>query len=274
MNIFNEDCLQGMAKLPDKYIDFICADLPFGVMSYKQDKQVDLAEMWQQFKRILKPCAVVALFAAGKFTFTLAESNFEWYKYKFIWVKNFSTLFIHAKNRPLAKYEEILIFSGGTIQHASLSGNRMKYFPQGVKSCDIVKANGNGTVSLKGGKHSGDARKKFGGVYHTCPSNQAKLYREQLETGYPTDVLYFAAPYNGKRYHPNQKPTPLLEYLIKTYSQEGETVLDCTMGSGSTGVACVNTNREFIGYELDEGYFGVAKARIEKALREKAQRLF
>ena len=270
--IFNEDCLIGIKKLADSSIDFCLTDLPYGLMSYKQDKKINLAEMWQELKRILKPNGVVALFASGKFTIELAASNLEWYKYKWCWVKNFSTLFIHAKNRPLSRYEEILIFSGGVIAHAGQSENRMKYFPQGLKPAQIVKANGDGTICLRSCTHKGDARKKFGSAYHKSPSNVK--YREQDATNYPTDVLYFDAPYNVTRLHPNEKPVPLLEYLIKTYTREGETVLDCTCGSGSCGVACVNTNRNFIGYEIDKKFYDVAAERINKAVFEKSTRLF
>lgn len=272
MTVYNEDCLTGMMKLADNSIDFILSDLPYGLVSYKQDKKINIADMWQQFKRILKPCAVLALFASSRFTIELAASNFEWYKYKWVWIKNYSTLFIHSKNRPMSRYEEILVFSDGVIQHENHATRRMKYFPQGLKSATIIKANGNSTICLKNCKHKGDDRKKFGGVYHKSPSN--KIYREQDATNYPSDVLYYDAPYNGKKFHPNEKPVDLLEYLIRTYTQEGEVVLDCTMGSGSTGVACVNTNRNFIGYEIDEKFFSTAESRIEQALREKSQRLF
>lgn len=261
--IFNEDCLSGMMKLADSSIDFICTDLPYGLVSYKQDKKINLDEMWRQFKRILKPCAVVALFASSRFTIELAASNFEWFKYKWVWVKNFSTLFIHAKNRPLSRYEEILIFSEGVIQHENLSNRRMRYFPQGLKSANIIKANGDGTICLRNCKHKGDDRKKFGGIYHKSPSDT--IYREQEATNYPVDVLYFNAPYNNNRYHPNQKPVALLEYLIRTYTNEGDLVLDATMGSGSTGVACVNSDRNFIGYEIDSKFFALAEKRLQDA---------
>ncbi len=272
MKIYNEDCLTGMLELADNSIDFILSDLPYGLVSYKQDVKINLDEMWRQFKRILKPCAVVALFASSRFTFELAASNFEWYKYKWIWAKNYATLFIHSKNRPMSAYEEILIFSDGVIAHAGQSARRMKYFPQGLKSATIIKANGNGTICLRNGKHKGDDRKKFGGVYHYSPSD--KIYREQDATNYPSDILYFDAPYNGTKFHPNEKPVDLLEYLIRTYTNEDEVVLDATMGSGSTGVACINTDRDFIGYELDKKFYETAKSRIEKALREKSSELF
>ena len=272
MNIFNEDCLTGMKQLADSSVDFICTDLPYGLMSYKQDKRINLDEMWQEFRRILKPNCVVALFASSKFTIELAASNLDWYKYKFVWVKNFSTNFVNAKNRPLSKYEEVLIFSGGACVHKGQSERRMRYFPQGLKALKYEKVHGGNTICLSIHRHNKNAKKKFGATIHSSPSN-VEEYTQQWGN-YPTDVLYFDAPYNVKRNHPNEKPIPLLEYLIKTYSNEGETVLDATCGSGSCGVACVNTNRNFIGYELDKKYYDVASERINKAVFEKSTRLF
>lgn len=272
MKVYNQDCIEGMKRLSDKSIDFICSDLPYNMMSYKQDKAIDLNEMWEQFRRILKPRCAVALFASSKFTIELATSNMEWYKYKFVWVKNYSTNFVNAKNRPMSRYEEILIFSNGVPVHEGQSENRMKYYPQGLKAAQIIKENGGRTICLRGGRHKGDARKKFGGVYHKSPSNVK--YLEQTATNYPTDVLYFDAPNTNNRTHPNEKPVDLLEYLIKTYTNEGETVLDATMGSGSCAVACVNANRKFIGFEKDDTFFDTACERIRKVLTNKKLNLF
>jgi len=271
-NIYNEDCLEGMERLEDKSIDLIVTDLPYGLMSYKQDKRINLAEMWQEFKRILKPCCVVALFASSKFTIELAASNLDWYKYKFVWVKNFSTNFINAKNRPLSRYEEILIFSGGACVHANQTDNRMRYYPQGLKKVDTPYRHSGSTICMSSHRHNKYAKKKFGTTIHISPSN-VEEYTQQWGN-YPNDILYFDAPFNNKRFHPNQKPVALLEYLIKTYSNEGEVVLDATMGSGSTGVACINTNREFIGYEIDPEYYEAAKKRMIKACDDKAQELW
>lgn len=248
--IFNEDCLEGMKRLPDKSIDFILTDLPYNIMEYDRNKKpLDLNLLWQEFKRVLKPNCAVALFAAQRFTIKLAASNMDWYRYKWCWIKNTTCNFVNAKNRPLSKYEDVLIFSDGCVCHVSKSPNRMKYNPQGLKPCNI--------------KHT-DNHKKFAFAFGSRPSYE-RIYT-QTQTGYPTDVLYFDAPPNAGRFHPNEKPVDLLEYLIKTYTNEGETVLDATMGSGSTGVACVNTSRRFIGFELDEKYFNLAQERIEKAI--------
>ncbi len=266
-NIYSEDCIEGMKKLDDQSVDFILTDLPYGIMSYNADKKIDLSAMWEQFKRILKPRCVVALFANSRFTIELAASNFEWYKYKYVWIKNFSTNFVNAKNFPMRLYEEILIFSGGVPVHEGQSDNKMRYYPQGLKPATESKVHGVSTICLSSHRHNQNAKKKFGTTIHTSPSN-VKEYTQQL-TGYPTDVLCFDAPYNVKRLHPNQKPVPLLEYLIKTYSNEGETVLDATMGSGSTGVACINTNRNFVGYETNPEYYEAAKKRMVQAFNDK-----
>lgn len=132
IQIYNEDCLEGMKRIPDGSVDMVLTDLPYEITALPYDKQIDLAEMWTQFKRILKPYTAVVLFASGKFTHQLIASNFEQFKYKWIWRKNAPTLFVHAKNRPMSCYEEICVFSDGVINHASLSKKRMKYNPQGL----------------------------------------------------------------------------------------------------------------------------------------------
>ena len=266
-NIYSEDCIEGMKKLDDQSVDFILTDLPYGIMSYKADKKIDLSAMWEQFKRILKPRCVVALFANTRFTIELAMSNWEWYKYKYVWIKNFSTNFVNAKNFPMRLYEEILIFSGGVPVHEGQSDNKMRYYPQGLKPATESKVHGGSTICLSSHIHNKNAKKKFGTTIHTSPSN-VKEYTQQF-TGYPTDVLCFDAPYNNNRFHPNQKPVPLLEYLIKTYSSEGDLVLDATMGSASTGVACINTNRDFAGYETNPEYYEAAKKRMIQAFNDK-----
>ena len=331
--IFNEDCLEGMKKIADGSVDMILTDLPFNLTDCAWDKSaIDLAAMWAEFKRILKPYCSAVLFASGKFTHKLVASNWDWYKYKWIWVKNAPTMFVHAKNAPMRRFEEILVFSDGVINHKTVSTRRMKYNPQGLVDCDESKkidysekpsqlrAGGRGekwihnidkvsAVSLQSGKLKGNSKRdvhsevtcwggklkgnlqrgkdKFGdrpsrpyiktGEYATktqIHNPHPENFYIQEQTGYPSDVLNFNAEPNGKRFHPTQKPTDLLEYLIKTYTDEGETVLDATMGSGSTGVACVNTNRNFIGFELEENFFEIAEKRIAEAVAKREQSLF
>ena len=275
-SIYNEDCLEGMKRIPDGSVDLILTDLPYNATDCKWDKRViDLSAMWAEFKRILKPCSSAVLFASGKFTHKLIASNLDWYKYKWIWVKNAPTYFIHAKNAPMRKFEEILVFSDGSVNHASVSKRRMKYNPQGVVPCAVIKPN---TEKAKPSQirsnyiFHGQALRKFGSTYGQRPSNVNCYLQEQ--TGYPSDVLYYETVPPTKRQHSTQKPVALLEYLIRTYTNAGETVLDATMGSGSTGVACVNTGRNFIGFELDAGIFNTASERIEAALAAKTQELF
>lgn len=342
--ICNEDCLEGMKRLADNSVDCIVTDLPYNLTACAWDHGViDLAAFWEQVNRVLKPCCSAVMFSSGKFTHKLIASNFERYKYKWIWVKNAPTMFVQAKNAPMRKFEEICIFSDGSINHPSCTNRRMKYNPQGVVPCVIDKNNAgkvtptqlvagfgvvrtnstqsqvtayggklhrnndylaNGElkstqlrspfvhntdkvsdVSLQGGRLKGDvtyhctadwvqrnARKNFGGLVGQRPSNVAWYIQEQ--TGYPTDVLEFKAVANGKRLHPTQKPVDLLEFLIKTYTDEGEVVLDATMGSGSTGVAAINTGRKFIGFELEEKFFNIARERLEEAAHPSVQPLF
>lgn len=249
VKLFNNDCIEGMKNLADNSIDCIITDLPFNATACDWDKTViDLSKMWEQFKRIIKPCSSVLLFANGKFVYKLVNSNVDWFKYKWVWVKDTPTMFIHAKNAPMRKFEEILVFSDGVINHATVTKRRMKYNPQGLTSCEKSRT-GRG--------------KAMGTIVGKRPSQVDNYIQKQ--TGYPTDVIYYSSPHGTTRLHPSQKPTELLEFLIKTYTDEGDVVLDATMGSGSTGVAALNAKRNFIGYEIDEKYFNIAKERISKS---------
>lgn len=294
--IFNEDCVTGLKRIANNSVDCIICDLPYNLTECAWDKgAIDLDALWLQFKRILKPYNAAVMFASGKFTHKLITSNPEWYKYKWIWVKNAPTMFVQAKNAPMRAFEEILIFSDGVINHKTCTTRRMKYNPQGVVPCGeaVPYAAHISDVSLQGGKLKsndgkdkpsqlraggrGDVRthgckKRFQGIAGARPSHVDWYIQEQ--TGYPTDVLEFKVVPNGKRDHPTQKPVDLLEYLIKTYTNEGETVLDATFGSGSTGVACINTGRQFIGFETEKNFFDIAKKRIDDAIAKKEQSLF
>lgn len=266
IQLYNEDCLEGMKRIPDKSVDMVLTDLPYNITACTWDKDgIDVSVMWREIKRILKPQCSAVMFASSHFTNRLIASNEAMYKYKWIWVKNAPTMFIHAKNAPMRKFEEILVFSDGSINHASCSKRRMKYNPQGVVKTHLkVGARGKRTPSQL---HDGG----LGDFWRQAEKN-GYYYREA--TNYPCDVLCFDVVPTGKKVHPTQKPTKLLEYLIKTYTDKGETVMDITMGSGSTGVACVNTNRNFIGFELDKKFYVIAEKRIEEALIEQEQNLF
>ena len=322
--IFNEDCLEGMKRIPDNSIDMVCTDLPYNLTACKWDlTPIDLPAMWEQFKRILKPQCSAVMFASGKFTFKLVASNFEQFKYKWVWVKNVPTMFVQAKNAPMRKYEEICVFSDGVITHPTVTKRRMKYNPQGLIPCEVFKNNdgkdrpsqlragGRGERWTKTGEnatksqiHNPHPENVYVQEYTGYPSDVIESYNwrkgynwerrgrlkafggtygkrkchidcfTQEYTNYPADVLKFNALANGGRLHPTQKPVDLLEYLIRTYSNEGETVLDATMGSGSTGVAAINTGRNFIGFELEQKFFDIARKRIDDAIAAKAQSLF
>lgn len=268
-NIFNEDCLTGMSKIPDGSVDCIITDPPYNITACAYECEFDLAGFGKEARRVLKPCSVALIFASARFAIKAALSNFSEYKYDWVWVKNSPTFFVHAKNAPMRLTERILVFSDGAVNHASLSKRRMKYNPQGLIPIEPVSKAGN---KLTGSQLRSNGKNKFDNCYSKRPSH--KDFYVQEYTNYPTEVLNYAAPVNGKRNHPNEKPVDLLEYLIRTYSDAGETVLDATMGSGSTGVAAINTGRNFIGFETEEKYFEIAKDRISRAIEEKEQSLF
>ena len=231
------DCLKEMDKLIEQDIkcDAIITDPPYGTTACKWDSVIPFDEMWLRLNKLIKPNGAIVLFGSEPFSSALRMSNIKNYKYDWIWQKNNSGNFQIAKHQPLKKHEIICVFS---------SKGRANYYPQGLVDCNIEQSN-------KG---------KAGKLGHLGSEKKRDVYT-QRKTGYPNANLIFNRP--SKTVHPTQKPVALMEYLIKTYTNEGETVLDFTMGSGTTGVACVNTNRNFIGIENDEKYFEIAKNRIE-----------
>ena len=208
--------------------------------------------MWDQLKRIIKPNGAIVLFGAQPFTSVLVTSNLKMFKYCWVWVKNRPTGAQHSKNRPMAKHEDVCVFSSAPMGHASqLGSKRMHYNPQGVTDTGKTK-----TVKERGshGRHIGARPNQVGNTY-------------PVFTGYPATVLEFSK--EEAHDHPTQKPVALMEYLIKTYTNEGDTVLDFTAGSMSTAVACINTNRKCIMIERDEHYYNIGKDRVIKALQDK-----
>lgn len=250
------DCLEKMKDIEDKSIDAIICDPPFGTISCKWDNIIPFDELWKEYNRIIKDNGAIVLFCQQPFTSNLISSNIKYFKYMLYWEKSRPSGYVNAKLKPLKNVEEIAIFSKGTT--ANGSKNNMIYNPQNLKEVNIKwhrpKKYGNGK-----------------GVNTTRKSN--KTERDIKYGNYPRQILKFSNS-NHKMLHPTQKPVDLLEYLIKTYTNEGETVLDNTMGSGSTGVACVNINRKFIGIELDENYFNISCDRIDKTLKDKQQKLY
>lgn len=238
------DCLEVMKDIPDKSVDMILCDLPYGTTECKWDKFIDNKSMWEHYNRILKESGNIVLFASQPFTTKLIESNPKMFRYEIIWIKTRPTGFANANYRPMKKHENILIFTKASTSTAG--NNHATYNPQGLIERERkVKRTSRG--------------------YQGERQNSKDEYVSKF-TNYPTSIVEF--PSEGKTVHPTQKPVDLLEYLIKTYSNEGEVVLDNCMGSGSTGVACVNTNRRFIGIELDDKYFDVAKERIENTCNQ------
>tara|TARA_A100001201_G_C4020357_1_gene180409 strand:- start:3 stop:782 length:780 start_codon:yes stop_codon:yes gene_type:complete len=254
MKLYNGDCLEVMQDIPDNSIDFILTDLPYGTTACKWDNIIPYEPMWEQIKRIRKDNTAIALFGTEPFSTYLRLSNIDEYKYNWIWIKNKSAGFVQAKNMPLRKTENVDIFSNGGIIHKSLAqNNRMFYYPQNLKKVNKIHKRPN-TFSNENKNTVIGYRK-----------SHKKEFAIEYEN-YPNNILKYNNPHNVNSYHPTQKPVALLEYLIKTYTKDNEVVLDFTMGSGSTGVAAINTNRNFIGIELDRKYYNIAKERIDEKL--------
>lgn len=247
MILLNGDCLEVMKLIQDESVDMILCDLPYGTTGSKWDSTLPTDELWSEYRRIVSPNGVIVLFGTEPFATRIRSSALDLYKYDWIWRKTTITGFAHARNMPLRDYENIMVFSKSPIGHAKkLGAKRMPYNPQGLEAC-----------------HQVDLAHKTSTVLHpgTFANTMEKRYVRN-QTNFPRMVLDFKKNPKDSKYHVNAKPVPLLEYLVKTYTNEGDTVLDNCMGSGSTGVACQNTNRNFIGIELDENYFNVAKERL------------
>ncbi len=241
------DCLEVMKDIESGSVDAIITDPPYGTTACKWDSVIPFDAMWEQLNRIIKPTGAIVLFGSEPFSSALRMSNIKNYKYDWIWIKGVANGVQHARNMPLKKNELVSIFSDGGIKHAGQKG-RMTYNPQGVKPPTRKIT---GVESTKKSEHR---------LFRAC-TVEGKAYKG---SNYPNSILSYTNASNKERgLHPTQKPVALMEYLIKTYTNEAETVLDFTMGSGTTGVACKNLNRNFIGIELDENYFNIAKERIE-----------
>lgn len=241
IELIHGDCLIEMAKIPDKSIDCVICDLPYGTTACKWDVVIPFDKLWEQYRRIVKDNGVLLLFGSEPFSSMMRMSNLKMYKYDWVWEKSKATGYLNAKKRPLCAFENILVF----YKQPSTYNPQFKM----------------GTPYNKG------TALRLTDVYGS------QVAREVKSDGlrYPRSVIYFkTAESEGKVYHPTQKPVALLEYLIKTYSNEGDIILDNTMGSGSTGVACVNLNRHFIGIELDKKYFNIAKERICQVRKQKS----
>ena len=228
INLMHGDCLERMKEIPDGSVDMVLTDPPYGTTACKWDSVIPFEPMWEQLKRVTKKNGAIVMTASQPFTSALVMSNVKMFKYCWVWEKSKPTGHLNAKKQPLRKTEDVLVFYS----------DQCLYKPQGLSETDKMVSRTNR------------------GNYGPC----SKTTR-QTKTGYPRNLLQFGST-DG--FHPTQKPVALMEYMIRTYTNEGETVLDFTMGSGTTGVAAKNLNRSFIGIEMDETYFNIAKDRVNQ----------
>lgn len=234
VHLMHGDCLERMKEIPSGSVDMILTDPPYGTTACKWDSIIPLEPMWEQIKRIIKPNGAIVMTASQPFTTTLIASNMKMFKYCWVWEKSRFANQMLAKKQPLKIHEDVIVFADGAA----------RYNPQGLVEINKITKQGARITDNNGG-------------------GLRKTEYTQTHTNYPRSIQRFASA--SKTVHSTQKPVALMEYLIKTYTNSGETVLDFTMGSGSTGVACVNTGRKFIGIELDDKYFEIAKNRIKEA---------
>ncbi len=243
IKLLKGDCLEILPKIKDGSIDAIIADIPYGTTACKWDTVIPFDARWKELNRIIKPYRAIVLFGSEPFSSALRMSNLKMYKYDWKWNKVKPSSFMNAKNAPMKKIEDVIIFSNGTI--ANRSKKLMKYNPQGLKRCGKLRPPKNDSIPIQS-------------LMGKRPS-RANSYIQEY-TNYPDNLIKFS--FENKPVHPTQKPLELMEYLIKTYSNENDVILDFTMGSGSTGLAAKNLNRSFIGIEKDAKYFEIAKERI------------
>ena len=232
--IYNEDCLEGMKRIPDKSVDMILCDLPYGTTRNKWDSVIPLEPLWEQYKRVIKDNGAIVLTAQTPFDKVLGASNLKMLKYEWIWNKSSGTGHLNAKKMPMKNHENVLVF------YKKLP----TYNPQMTKGKPYTQKSGRASSNYN-------------------PQERVTTVNEGLR--YPLTIQKFN---NEKGLHPTQKPVALFEYLIETYTNEGETVLDNCMGSGTTAIACINANRNFIGFETNKEYYDIANNRIEEMVEE------
>ena len=233
IRIIQGDCLEVMKDIPDNSIDMILCDLPYGTTACSWDTIIPFKPLWEAYKRIIKDNGAIVLTASQPFSSILVTSNIEMFRYGFVWIKTKASNFQNARKMPMKRHEDILVF----YKSLPTYNIELKQLKKPIKS----------------------SRKNKGANLGHCVDKGNYL---QKETGFIFSDVYFSNPSGKGHLHPTQKPVALFEYLIKTYTNEGDTVLDNCAGSGTTGVACQNTNRKFILIEKDEGYYEIAKTRI------------
>lgn len=244
MRLLHGDCLELMAQIPDGSVDMILCDLPYGTTACKWDSVIPFEPLWANYKRVIKKNGAIVLTATQPFSALVVSSNVKGFKHEWIWQKEKGVGFQIAKYRPMQEHESCLVFTS--------NGDRVTYFP--IKEMRDKPQISSGASTKSGSSPLANIAK------------QSYVYVDK----FPTSIKRFKR--DKDKIHPTQKPVALMEYLIRTYTDEGETVLDNCMGSGTTGVACVNTRRNFIGIEKDDKYFAIAQARIEAALPAPAPR--
>jgi site-specific DNA-methyltransferase (adenine-specific) len=248
MNLILGDCLERMKEIPDDSVDLIIADLPYGTTNVSWDTVIPYNLLWESFDRICKKGSTIILFGNGIFTAKTVISMEKWYKYNLVWKKSKCGSPLLAKFRPMMKHEDVILFTKDGGKHKTYNPQKTEGTPykrSGVKT----KTNNHGYgVSVVESNNIGER--------------------------HPTSILDFPMLWRRQdQIHPTQKPVELMEWLVKSYSNIGDSILDPTMGSGTTGVACINTNRNFIGIEMDEGYFNIATKRINEAQLKKDNEL-
>lgn len=241
VNLICGDCLEEMRKMEDNSIDLILCDMPYGITRHKDDKVIPLNEMWKEVKRIVKPTTPILFFASGLFYVDLVSSNRKMFKYDLVWDKGLTSGFLNAKRMPLRQHEHIAVF------YEKLGC----YNPQFTQGKPL---HGKG----KSYKEKSLKNQNYGKIVAT------EDVRKGCTDKYPTSIISFKKPHPAQTLHRTEKSIPLLEWLIKTYSNEGDTVLDFCMGSGTCGVAAVNTCRNFIGIEIDKDYYNLCNVRIKE----------
>lgn len=240
LQIYNEDCLEGMSRIENGAVDLVLCDLPYGTTACSWDTVIPFDPLWKEYRRVLKPNGALALMAAQPFATDLINSARKLFRYDLVWEKTAPVGFANCHRMPLRSHELVLLFYR----------RQPTYNPQGLVKLEKP-------IVRKGGEA------RSGSVYHRLGKDSVQEY-----TNYPRSILRF--PFRGRRVHPTQKPVELMEYLVRTYSNPGDLVLDNCMGSGTTAVACLNSGRRFIGFEMDEKHFEVAKKRINARAAELA----
>ena len=251
VQLWHGDCLNLMSQISSQSINLILSDPPYCTTSHSWDKEIPLTSLWEYYKRIIKPFGVIVIFSTQPFTTKLISSNYSWYRYNWTWVKESPNGFLNSHYSPLKITEDVCVFSPAKV--GSLSKNPIPYHPPCWKTVNKQKKNNPSSMYRAANGYS------IGGNKLNSDTEYVQKY-----TNHPTNILTF--PRDKKRFHPTQKPVSLLEFLIKTYTEKGDVILDNCMGSGSTGVACVNTERRFIGIEKEKKYFSVAEERIKKVV--------